>query len=431
MDLFTYLMAKNGQNTGRDLFSYLLGKGNGGGGTYTTFTGTTLNISNTIKAKIKNFMLNSTELTQDGTPSPDNPIDVNVITGSNNIKITDGIEEQNYSISLASKNLLDFNNITVGKLGTAGTVTVEGDIITFTANNQSVYGVEIDLNDLNLKPNTTYTVSNLYENTGSFGGSHGWRYYDGTSYTGLTQAETYFNFTTGDGTTNKLYFYVGSPITYTGTLTLYNIQLLEGLVLETDIPDYQAYFSPLEYCKIGDYKDQLFKNTADSPYYDNTLIENEWYLKKSIGKYIFTGNEAWLSYGSDVYASNLFLAGISDDLTINGYCNRCLLDTRTNMGYTSNARNGVIIYNLISFWGLPDTTITSWKNYLLNNNLTMYYPLQTPTYIHISQTDYPILKQELDNLYNNAKSYTGTTNITQTNDDLPFNINVDVKVKDV
>lgn len=57
MDLFTYLLGKKGHNTQRDVFSYLLGKGAGGSGTYVNFTGTSLNISNTLRARIKNITL--------------------------------------------------------------------------------------------------------------------------------------------------------------------------------------------------------------------------------------------------------------------------------------------------------------------------------------------------------------------------------------
>lgn len=283
MDLFTYLMAKNNQNTHKDLFSYLLGKGSGGGGTYTTYTGTSLNISNTIKAKIKNFMLNSTELTQDGTPSPSSPVDVNVIKNENNIKITDGIEEQNYPISLGN----------------------------------------------------------------------------------------------------------------------------------------------LEYCKIGNYADQIFKNTTDSLYYDNTLAEGDWYLKKNIGKVIFNGTESWEIYTDNVFSYEKItnIRNCLSDYYVFNSTERIgrLLDGQFGI---ANSANG----NRICFKNQNCSTITDFKTWLSTHNTIVYYPLETSTYIHISQEDYPILKAQLENLYNNAKSYNGQTNITQTNDDLPFNISVDVKV---
>ena len=92
MELFDYLMAKKGHNTHRDLFSYLLGKNAGGSGTYTTFSGTSLNISNTLQAKIKNIALegNTSQETTTGKNlfDKDNAIILNAYFDSNNNVIT-------------------------------------------------------------------------------------------------------------------------------------------------------------------------------------------------------------------------------------------------------------------------------------------------------------------------------------------------------
>lgn len=105
MDLFTYLLGKKGQNTQRDLFSYLLGKGAGGSGTYVNFSGTSLNISNTLRARIKNIELKGAT-SQDGTPTPEAPIPIKVVTGEQNVKIG----TTNYPLSLGS--------IELAKIGT-------------------------------------------------------------------------------------------------------------------------------------------------------------------------------------------------------------------------------------------------------------------------------------------------------------------------
>lgn len=294
MELFDYLMAKKGHNTSTrgDLFSYLLGKkASGGSGTYTTFSGTSLNISNTIKAKIKNFMLNSSDLTQSGTPTPDASQDIRVITGSNNIKITDGVEEQNYPISL-----------------------------------------EI-----------------------------------------------------------------------------------------------------LEYCKIGDYEDQIFKNTTDSEFYDNTLELNEWYLKKNINKTVITNENVDIINGFGTVNNhprvliNKGALGYKTDWLTHLF----VINTYKEVTSTGSAISGTFatnfVQNSVSLVNDNFTSLEEAKTQLIGT--VIYNPLATPQYIHISETDYPTLRNQLENIYNNAQSYNGQTNITQTNEDLPFNISIDVKVK--
>lgn len=350
-------------------------------------------------------------------------------------------QEQNYPIALSSKNLFDFANISVSRLGSYGTITVENNEIKFTATGQTIYGVTIDLSGLNLKNNTTYTVSDLYNITTSQYVS-GWRYYNGSSYTPLNNYREYFTFTTTESGVNQILFYVGSPATLDGTLTLYNIQLLEGNIARTDIPTYAPYIAnPLEYCKIGDYADHLFKNTKDSEFYDSTLLENEWYLKKNITKHLFDGdiNKDTYNFSTDltnVLAINLLPDNIDIPLIKPRNTYALYSDKFT---YISNVNNIEHIY--IS---QPITTSTGWMgnirlyinhdrlegysssltneqkrdlviNWLQQNPLPTYYIARYPETIHISQTDYPILRSQLEDLYNNAKSYEDKTYITITN----------------
>lgn len=252
---------------------------------------------NTNGEKIRIF-LNSTELTQDGTPTPDTPQDIHVITGSNNIKISDGTEEQNYPIDL-------------------------------------------------------------------------------------------------------------------------------GI---------------LEYCKTGDYADQFFKNTIDSEFYDSTLELNEWYLKKNISIVAFNGSENWRERTNSGGVKQFYASsGSSNLLHYKQFCNY-FSNYNQSLFNWGGVGDFAILTNTKVFYGGVSNNITleDFKNKLANENLIVYYVLATPQYIHISETDYPTLKAQLDNLYNNAKSYDGTTNITQTNDDLPFNITYELisddtegKIRDV
>lgn len=362
-------------------------------------------------------------------PTPEYPVKINTITGYNNINITDGSEEQNYPIHFNSKNIFDYDNVEITRLGNDGNMVVFENKIIFSASNQTVYGITIDLGGLNLKNNTTYTVSNLFTNTDSNREPAGWRYYNGSSYTVLNSYRTYFTFTTTSSGVNQLLYYIGSPATYNGTLTLYNIQLLEGNIAQENIPTYIPYIStPIEYGNIENHKEQIFKNTTDSSYYDNTLVEGDWYLKKNVGKVTYNGNETgWAMLGmtngkqfyinhSNVYHDN------SKKLLMSNYFISGKIGDRDTIKDTVYSFSTGIAFN-------PKTTVANslddWKTWLSTHNTEVYYPLSTPTYIHITQTDYPTLYNELENIYNNTKSYDGTTYVIQTNDELSFTLQIE------
>lgn len=220
-----------------------------------------------------------------------------------------------------------------------------------------------------------------------------------------------------------------------------NVILQEGSTateyVEHQEQNYPISLGNLEYCKIGDYADQIFKNTIDSEFYDSTLLENEWYLKKNIEKRIFDGSETnWLKDG------NSYKINQSDMLSANvgyGLCNyfkNSRIDYSYTAGHVRFGWSNTNIYFYVDTETIAD--VNAWKDWLSTHNTKVYYPLATPQYIHISETDYPILRSQLENLYNNAKSYDGQTNITQTNDDLPFNITYELisddsegKIRDV
>lgn len=83
MNLFNYLMARKGHNTSPrdDLFAYLLGKIPK---VVKEVTGVTIHITDVSKKKIISLWLDK-ESSQDGTPTPDNPIPVEVVEGYENL----------------------------------------------------------------------------------------------------------------------------------------------------------------------------------------------------------------------------------------------------------------------------------------------------------------------------------------------------------
>lgn len=471
MELFDYLMAKKGHNTGGDLFSYLLGKNAGGSGTYTTFSGITLNIASTLRAKIKNFMLNSTELTQDGTPSPSSPVDVNVIKGKNNVKV-------------GNKNLFDKdtavykNGYYKDSSGNEVTTSISGYTSSYTK----------------VKPNTTYTISGsirtINANSAIYCYTNSKNWISRINWTG--EDNTSFTFTTP----NNCYY-----IQFQYTQEVINgdtVQLEEGSTateyVEHQEQNYPITLGSLEYCKIGNYADQIsnqfesknlfniddFVTQMSTPFnvttqdgvvtitrkanttYDYPLNckENTQYtLSMDLLNIASSSYYIRFKYSDGTYSDIVNLEGYADftKITATSTTNKTLTAINFQLyGFNNNIKIKNIQLEIGSTaseympygitkgeWYLKknigkidsyngETITTSYISTTggLDTGATVYYGLATPTYIHISETDYPILRSQLENLYNNAESYKEQTNITQTNDDLPFNISVDVKVLD-
>lgn len=327
-------------------------------------SGTSISLNNT-SAYYLDTELNSTQLTQDGTPTPDNPVNINVITGSNNIKIQ-------------NKNLFningDVNTRYNGQTGNYNSVENNNLTTTYSTNDGYSYGQRIYVG-----AGKKVTISSVVTDINSTGSKSAiiMCFNDNTT-TGVqsvafdnTEINTRKSFSF---TPNTDYIIVTFAGRYNGfvSATFTDIQVEYGETVTTYIPhqeqNYTINLGTLEYCKIGDYADQLFKNTTNSPYYDNTLIENEWYLKKNVGK-------------------------------IESY-------------------NGETITTpYISTTGGLDT------------GATVYYGLATPTYIHITAEDYPTLQPQLEAIYNNAVAYDSQTNVSQTNANLPFNISISTIAK--
>ena len=74
-------------------------------------------------------------------------------------------------------------------------------------------------------------------------------------------------------------------------------------------------------------------------------------------------------------------------------------------------------------WLLINSDITSvadFKTWLGTHNTTIYYQLAKPTYTKIEGE----LADQLEDIYNNIRTFEGQTNIIQDNNDLPFNIDI-------
>ena len=179
----------------------------------------------------------------------------------------------------------------------------------------------------------------------------------------------------------------------------------------------------LEYCEIGDYKDEFYLAT-DS---DTGLVSGKWYLKKNIGKVVLDGTENWATRsGRTTYA--YALSDVFDGNATRGLCNywkfiasgagstqsvECMASANTNKSLNIFTNNSSL------------DTVANLKTWLSTHNTIVCYVLSTPTYTLLNDT----LQEQINDIYNTMKSYNGQTNISQVNNDLGFNINAAALLK--
>lgn len=184
--------------------------------------------------------------------------------------------------------------------------------------------------------------------------------------------------------------------------------------------NYSINLGSIELCNIGTHQDLIFKNTSDNPYYDSTLVENGWYKYGAINKVTLDGTtETWggVTTSNEFKRIDLRNIGILNEGTARNTHIFCSISRASKIdGY-----NIVFNYGDVIFFYLPQeiTDSASWKELLSQKLPKLYYILAEATTTQITDTT---LIEQLEAI-SNAMSVTDTTNIIQTNADLPFIIN--------
>lgn len=191
----------------------------------------------------------------------------------------------------------------------------------------------------------------------------------------------------------------------------------------SDSSESQSYHITLpegtELCKIGDYQDYIYKEGK------------KWYKYGAIGKVVLNGSETfnYSSYVSPYYRIST-LINSKTNVSVNNQYGKLVAnyfragkwDSGTSQGESVNELNGDRrLYFIINQDKLEDTStnekaVQSFTTWLSTHNTIVYYVLATPTTTEITDAT---LKAQLNALAN-AESYSGQTNISQTNDDKPF-----------
>ena len=200
---------------------------------------------------------------------------------------------------------------------------------------------------------------------------------------------------------------------------------------DTQTQNYNINLGTNELCKIGDYKDSIFYNTTDT-----NLDLNAWYIKKEIGKVVLDGSEDYTTWGAITTNTNGFkLSSVSNIIINSNSYNKGFLICNYFKEYTNNVlyandNNGISTLSGNLYFRIEKTlanSVTNFKTWLSTHNTTVYYSLATPTYTKITDTT---LLGQLNDLYY-AYGYDDQTNITQTNYNLPFNINLTAYIKNI
>ena len=356
-----------------------------------TGTGTSVTLNDTSDTIMK-LNLDTTTSSQENVVTPSSPKAIHTISGNNEIKINN----KNLVFSQLDSKNIDYT----------------GQII-----NQNGF----NLNIARVVLGQTYTTSKVSE---------------------LSNWDLVFAFyesepSLGSQSYNSSRVVQSNNSTFTAPITGYvafrsdssisNIQLEKGLTSTTYVRHKeQAYpinLGDIEVCKIGEYQDVLFKNTLNSEYYDSSLELNKWYLKKNVGKVVLNGSETWAKVRDYVFTNKFdnCLYPTSPDVLMDCLCNNF---TRVSNSATWNNYDNLISYytqtggRTTVFRYNQTKEVSDFTTWLSTHNTKVNYVLATPTYTEITDTT---LLSQLEAIYN-AKSKEGTTNISQANYDLPFEL---------
>jgi len=373
---------------------------------------TNITLNGTTYGMFKNITLKG-NTSQTGTPTPSSPIPINNVSGQNEILIE-------------GKNRLNVYNATYSQNGITITINNGEIIINGTATSTFQF---TNLGIFNHIGSKNYRWTFIYESgsctdygggaffanspTGNsnFGGGAGFR-------TNISRTADVY-----DKGTAKYYLYIA--INNNSVFNNYKIKLQ---IVEGTTPDYnyEAYdgrtytidLDDIQLNKIGNYQDYIYN------------YGTKWYLHKEIGKVILNGSETINKGGTTnnqyFYANVLsnYIKPSNNDTLVQHYTNYFINKTPNQLSGGSVIGSAIRVDNTIGFaFGLNSeiNTVDKCKIWLSSNNIVVNYLLATPTNTEITDTT---LISQLNALYK-AYTYKNQTNISQSNNDLPFILNVE------
>ena len=352
-----------------------------------TGTGSSINLTDTVKNTPLYLTLGATQLTQDGTPTPSSPQDIHTISGSNTLKIKDNnnIVQQEAEVDLGDIEYCKIGNYEDKFIRTSGKNLANFPISTLPTANTTIIDFGEDKTFDNIT--TSFYLSNVQYTNGS-GGLINYQKNDGTNQYILPGLFRDSNNTgmSANTTLNGQYSKTETSITF-------------RKVIVTNYPSFTQGTMNIQ-VELGS------SATEYEPY-----GSNEWYIKKNIGKVVLDGTESGWQKGT---------ASTGTKFTTNQAITNCMV---TNVQLCTHFHSGTGIGTLKVYnnnWTdffTEDMTLENWLTWLSTNKPILYY-ICTPTYTKITGT----LAEQLETIYKDLTPETEQTNISQINADLPFTI---------
>jgi len=307
---------------------------------------------------------------------------------------------KSYPIYLGVENIINIADGTASLNGM--TLTKQNGIMTFNGTNTTQFqGQYISMNYTCTEP-MTFGLNNesALNNNIQFFCSYKPSGSSSNSYININGGKT---FATGD-TINQFYIIVSA------NTTVSNYVIKPQLEKGTKANHFTPYgTTPIELCKIGTYQDYIYKDNGS------------WYLHKEIGKVVLDGSRNWIKSGN-TNIDRFVLSGYVDYGDTNCFSNYFDNGVYSDTNYTKNQ----IFLNtysstkriIINYSTIGTTTLAQFKTWLSTHNTIVYYPLATPINTLIENTTL------IEQLEESKLSYISQTNISQINNDLPFNLDV-------
>ena len=299
-------------------------------------------------------------LVQNGTPTPEAPVEVEVVKGLETA--TDDVPIGNIGIKVVGKNLNNGIDYKFYITGTGTQYKVSG--------NDTGLCIKID-------GTSSYTISTTRTQT---------RYRVACSNSlPSTTAQDCHNGVVNDGTNNNITINTnGYKYLLVNATDLSAIQIEKGSTA-TDYEPYQEQISPIDLQgnflgKIGNVKDEL------------KIVNNHAVLTKRIGKVVLDGSETWQNnFGTSLFGT--IITNHKNNATSQAYSN-CYTFNNVQSGLDATLQHGEFAIQVtqiqqIYIKNTNYTTINEFKNWLSTHNTEVYYEFATSTEIDLGEIVLP------------------------------------------